>query len=531
MTAMATVLAFQVAVADDNRMMANNESSLSQGKQHQLAKTKSQAVKQNNSNNAYRTRLSVDGVLDFQVAIPDKSNKDRYKYASGNSFVKRLYKDDAGDSILVKDPSSLGTTDVVGLKADHDGGILGDYSKNYYYSTNALVNLKFEQAFSKNVCAGAMFQVLTPVKSDRLGSYSVGAKNKGAYLFVSLPYFQIQAGSMVGAEQMLKIDPAMWSAGDGGVTSGWINYVNLEGNYVDAVISNPLSASRRHRDVLRPFYVAPSLYSQYVSNVDTFARTDDTDISIAPKVAIYTNSFNGVQFGASYAPTQAHRDDDYKDLTQAPPYKNVIGVGAKYSVQVNDMLKLDAAGVVEIGDALQEKAVTAGDGTYYDLTAYSVGAMVRFANLNIGAEYGNLGKSGMRKSVIVDENLNRPPVGEGAGTSYRNNDSKDTYYMTTGGSYDIGPVRVSVNYFTSVKNGYSTRDVDDNILSDWNAGVDYNFTYGSKKTKYTLYAAGHYFTTEERIAISGVAANAPEVTTKEGNNSGELLMVGIKAIF
>ncbi|MBQ4874742.1 MAG: hypothetical protein HRK26_01330 [Rickettsiaceae bacterium H1] len=509
MTAMATVLAFQVAVADD---MQSNKRHLSNQKQHKLAKTSSQANKV-----LSRSKISLDLIVDFQFAMPE--NASRYKNAKGDNYVKRLY-EGSTPPVLITDPS--GNTDPTQVIKDHDGGILGIYSKDYYYNVNNLINFKIEVPLLNDMSIGAVSEVLTPVSNHMIGSYSIGAKSKGAYLFIKTPYFRAQAGSMVGAEQMLKIDSASWSAADGGVNGNWINYANLEGNYVDAVFdSNDAGDSTRHRDVMRPFYVTPALYSQYISNDATFSRNED--VSIAPKISVYSNEMSGVQVGVSYAPNHVNasaKSGLVPDKKLSPVYSNVIGYGARYEKALEDFaVKISVAG--EMGDAIKK----AGEKktSYYDLSAMSIGGSVNYNNMaTIGGEYGYLGKSGLPKEIVKDEDLNKATTATTAVAT-----SPDpTYYWTIGGAYDIGPVRISGNYYTSCKNPYSSKENDASTLQDFNIGTHYNF-YRGKNSQFTPYAAYHHFITKERIAKSGDT----DITSDSQNNTGHLFMIGVKAVF
>ena len=513
MTALATVLAFQVAAADNVKSTSKEE--MSAQKQHSLARTPQQ-VSHEVSKMRKGPKVSLDSVIDFQFVMP--KNADRYKYARGNSYVNRLYT--AANGALVSDPSAIVSGDPV-ITKDHDAGILGDYSKDYYYDVNALINFKIEQVLANSMSVGGVLEVLTPVSSARLRDYSVGAKSKGAYMFVKAPYFKVQAGAMVGAEQMLKIDPASWSASDGGITSGWINYANLEGNYIDATDHPTATSTTRHRDVLRPFYVTPALYSEYVSNDATFSRNDD--VSIAPKVGVYSNNINGFKFGASYAPHHVTGKSNVSGVVSSsklsPVYDNVIGFGARYEKELKDyVINLAVAG--ETGDTPKENK-----DNYYNLLAVSVGGTVKYGNMiALGAEYGHLGQSGLSKTVIKDEDLNKAS----SATSPSAVTDPYAYYWTIGGAYDIGPARVSANYYTSVKNMYSKNvSADEGTLEDFNVGAHYNFSYGSKHTQFTPYVTYHHFTTKERVAKSAAAS----VVNSEDNNKGNVLMVGVKAIF
>lgn len=511
MTAISTLLAFQVAVADD-MMKSSDDKMMMEKQQHKLAKVKHEA---NHNKMKKGTKVAIDAVMDFQFATA--KNEARFKHAAGESYVNRLYTAAGATTALVTDPANGTPAAAARVVLDHDGGILGDYSKDKHYDVNALINFKLEQMIMDNMSIGGVLEVKTPVSSQRLRDYSVGAKSKGAYMFLKSPYFVAQAGAMVGAEQVLKIDSAMWSAADGGVSSGWINYANLEGDYVDAVFDATAANSTRNRDVLRPFYVTPTLYSQYVSTDSTFSRNDDA--SIAPKLSVYSNHYNGFQVGASYVPHQSITTVTgvVPTAKERPVYDDVFALGANYEQSFGDiMMKVAIAG--ETGKAIKDAA---GDTTYHDLQDVSVGGMLNYSKMfTVGAEYGYLGKSGLSKQLIQDTDLNA--VVPAAADVTPNN----TYYWTIGGAYDMGPARISVGYFESVMNPYSTSKSDESTMTDFNVGAHYNFSYGSKRSQFTPYIAYNHFTTKEQGNVVTIPA-ANTVT----NNKGNVFMLGVKAIF
>ncbi len=515
MSAIATVLAMQVAVADD---VKSSDGAMGMQQQHDLAKTNSQA-RHEAKNVAGNVRVSLDAVMDFQVVKP--TNEKRYTHSSGDKYSSRLY--DA--NMLVTKPADA---KAPVLQKDHDAGILGDYSKDYYFGVDGMLNMKIERSVLHNMSVGAALEVATPASSSRVRDYSVGAKQKGAYVFLKTPYLNGQVGSMIGAEQVMRIDSTVWSAADGGVAGNWISYANLEGNYADAVVANttttPNTKARLSADVLRPFYVTPALYSQYISDDATFSRYDD--VSIAPKVAIYSHKIAGFQVGASYAPHHSYGYGSNATVkSHAANYDDVIGVGARYSKDF-DEFAVQTAVAAEMGSAVKGSE-------YNDLFAFSVGGLARYKNMfTVGGEYGNLGKSGVAKKMHKDVNLSIAAANPEQDTKP---DVKRNYYWTIGGAYDFGPARLSAGYFKSFKNPYSSESADDSTVEDFNVAAHYNFSYGSKQAQFAPYVSYHNFTTKERVRtlVPGETGNpgTPDITIEGKDNKGHLLMVGVKTVF
>lgn len=452
-------------------------------------------------------RISFDSIVNFNFVA--SSNAPKYKSAQGGSFMFRLH--DGAD--VEDDPNA----NVTHSSADYDGGLLGDYSHAHSFNTEALLSFKAEQILIGKTYIGVVMEIALPSPTQGFNGYLSGAKSKGAYIVLKNQYVNVQAGATIGAEELLKIDPAIWSAADGGVNSNWIYYANLEGVYIDAVLTDGSNPSTRHRDMLRPFYVTPVLYSQHMSNNIISQR--NYDINLAPKVAIYSNEENTIQVGGSYSPHQLTGKFDAWS-SSAPVYDNVFGFGIRYQASLNDYeIKCAIAG--EFGDAITFNDQDAAD--YYDLGAISIGASVKYNTvLTVGAEYGNLGRSGLFKAVLKDEDLALVQ------TAITKTTVKDPsmHYWVIGGAYDFGPVRASASYYQSSKNIYSKVKSDASTMSDINIAAHYNFSYGSKCTKFIPYFAYNRFITKERVAKS----SGQEISNLIQDNKGWVFMLGVKVV-
>ena len=494
MTAMATLLAFQVAVADEVKSSKNESSN---GHYKDAKKVKS----------GYKgPKVSINALVDFQFAIP--SNEKIYKHSVGEKFLNRAYDK---DSNVAKEVAAISS-----VKQDHDGGVIGDYAKDKYYNTSALLSMKLEQV-SPSISVGSVLEILTPFNSYRNRHFSGSVKNKGAYVFLNSPYFVLQAGYAPGAEQMFKTDVGSFSAAGGGIAGDWIEYANLEGSYAGA--DSTSSPKKLQRDVSRPFHATPALYSQYYGMIaskianNNGSMMSSNDISISPKVVIYSHDVNGFKMGMSYSPgyvNYSNNSDLYKKAGLRQ-YENILGFGASYEKEMsNYLVKLALAG--EMGKAAKEGDK---DPDYNDLLSMSAGGTLKFNDMiTVGAEYGYLGKSGLGKKIVKDPTASSTVMIDAT--------PDNSYYMAVASSYDMGPAKVSTGYYRSYQNPYSTdADKDGSIMSDINVGVSYNVTHACMKTKFTPYFSYHQFSTKENHFV----------TKDSDNNSGYVMMLGVKAQF
>jgi len=136
------------------------------------------------------------------------------------------------------------------------------------------------------------------------------------------------------------------------------------------------------------------------------------DTSDSTKISYFSPRFSGFQVGASYAPTKGDGNLSTGDDTL---FQNYIGLGANYDNSFGDV-RVRAS-------AVYAAASYEGVNAVEDIGAWSVGGIVGFGPVSVGANYTDNGDSGS-------------DVGSGAESSYWN----------VAASFETGPIYLSAGY-------------------------------------------------------------------------------------
>ena len=137
------------------------------------------------------------------------------------------------------------------------------------------------------------------------------------------------------------------------------------------------------------------------------------DTSDRTKISYFSPRFSGFQVGASLTPTPNNGDDFKADGS----WENHIGLGANYDNSFGDV-RVRAS-------AVYSAASQTGTGVE-DISAWSVGGIVGFGPVSVGANYTDNGESGQW-------------TGSGVETSYWN----------VAASFETGPIYLAAGYMAS----------------------------------------------------------------------------------
>ncbi len=138
------------------------------------------------------------------------------------------------------------------------------------------------------------------------------------------------------------------------------------------------------------------------------------DTGDATKISYFSPRFSGFQVGASLTPTPNNGDDFKSDGL----FENHIGLGANYDNSFGD-LRIRASAVYSTASSVYGTALE-------DISAWSVGGIVGWGPVSIGANYTDNGDSGLL-------------VGDGMDSSYWN----------VAASFETGPLYLSAGYMAS----------------------------------------------------------------------------------
>ncbi len=170
---------------------------------------------------------------------------------------------------------------------EFSNGNVGDYSKTYGTSTDAILHIRGENTnYDLNLVYGADLRLNIPVTK------AGGMRSRGAYIFAYHKAGDLTVGFNEGAESIMRLDASKIAAGDGGADSSWFKKANLEGEKGNF-----------------PFHVAPRLYSESLfseSNWLSFrdgGKHNKSFIDTQPfRLSYYSPTFMGLKFGVSYSP-------------------------------------------------------------------------------------------------------------------------------------------------------------------------------------------------------------------------------------
>lgn len=283
---------------------------------------------------------------------------------------------------------------------------------------------------------------------------------------------KFEFGNNQAVNQKMKVGPARFSAGAGGINGKYIeniampmmrgntsNLCNSSTNY-SAICGNNLpkfillaQSPIGHGGYAKGFYAKPfdnsyvnyngSLsrdYSLSYSNYFRSIKDDSFDgVEDATKINYYSPRIKGLKFGISYA----HNLSDigfttkYKEASMIDDkigLHDVVSAGVNYQSEIDNLdYKISATA---------EKGITKNP-NLNNLFAYDLGVELSYFGFDLGASYGNWGKSLQSK--------------------YESKISAN--YYTFGFGYAIGPIKASV---TNIKSNFQN-----NIYNSTSIGLTY----------------------------------------------------------
>jgi len=156
------------------------------------------------------------------------------------------------------------------------------------------------------------------------------------------------------------------------------------------------------------------------------------DTSDQTKISYFSPRFSGFQVGASLTPTPNNGDDFKADGS----WENHVGLGANYDNSFGGV-RVRASGVYSTASSTIV-------GTE-DISAWSIGGIVGFGPVQIGANYTDNGDSG----TVTIPGLSSP----------------ETSYWNVAASFETGPIYLSAGYMASTLEGPSFGDSTFEVIS------------------------------------------------------------------
>jgi outer membrane protein OmpU len=163
------------------------------------------------------------------------------------------------------------------------------------------------------------------------------------------------------------------------------------------------------------------------------------DTSDATKISYFSPRFSGFQVGASLTPTPNSGNAESIDGS----WENNIGLGANYD---------NSFGGVRVRASAVYAMASSTDATVEDTGAWSVGGVVGFGPVSVGANYADNSDSGQD---LVDD--------------------IETSYWDVAASFETGPMYFSVGYFAGLQEETGVADAE---FSDIALTADYSVAPG-----------------------------------------------------
>jgi hypothetical protein len=374
-----------------------------------------------------------------------------------------------------------------------DGLSKNNLSAKSFVGNDTQIFLKAGVKTDNNVKYGAVAKVEFNANSER---FNEKPNLDQAHLFSESDFGKFEIGNYLAVNQKMKVGPARFARGAGGINGKYLEYVNLpmladssqsssaacSGNATSAACSNIklprfillAQSPIGHGGGAKGFHSrsGDNNYSANASSYGAFNRSnfrsikDDSfeGMEDATKLTYYSPRISGAKFGISYTPRSSNNG-----FTQTTVYdsnqsrmENIISVGANYSHDFDNLnLALSATG---------EKAqVKNSKSTYrierYDLLSYDFGISLSYFGFDVGASYGSWGSSLRAKNGVYSCDYNSSQNISDQNCTSGGRKFTDPSYYTLGIAYKFGPIGASL---TSLKSSYEKNDYQSLSL-----GLDY----------------------------------------------------------
>lgn len=350
------------------------------------------------------------------------------------------------------------------------------YSRNSALENNSQIYLKVAQMAQNQVKYGATLKLESEISTDQKN----GVLNiDEGFLYAQSDYGKLEFGNNKPANQKMKVGPASFARGNGGINGNYLKYINLpmlanSASCPSGALDSACANTKLSRFILLPQSLighggyAQGFYGHNLSDYNSFNKTRITTfrdgsfngLEDATKISYYTPRLNGLQIGLTYTPTTYNRIFSSTVLANnAIRVSDVISVGANYSGNFNN---LGYALSFTSENGKFKKSSNLNDVNRNNLSSYDVAFTAAYFGFSVGASYGSWGDSLQPKSGIYscDYNSNLALFEQNCSASSKK--FKGANYNSFGIAYKIGPVGLSVTNLRSnfQKNIYQATSLD-----------------------------------------------------------------------
>ncbi len=298
-----------------------------------------------------------------------------------------------------------------------------------------------------------------------------------------------EVGNYFAVNQKMKVGPARFARGAGGINGKYLEYVNLpiladSSQSTNSPCSGGALSTSCSNIKLPNFILLPQSpighggYAKSFYNNDTGstesrregydnfnksrfrALKDDSfdGVEDATKISYYTPRIEGLQLGISYAPNSNNRGftaNTVRDVN-AIRIQNIVSFGANYS-EYFDNLGFAISATGEKGEVKNSKSQFGVERN--DLSSYDIASTIEYFGFSFGASYGSWGKSLTPKNGIYscEYDQSTPLAAQNCNAMGGKIVSKfdNPFYYSAGIAYQIGPAATSL---TGLRSKFQNND-------------------------------------------------------------------------
>ncbi len=375
------------------------------------------------------------------------------------------------------------------------------FSRNNFSNPDSIGN--DTQVFLKSgvkLESGAKYGVVAKFEMNRnLNRFNEKPNLDQAFLYSESDSGKFEFGNNQAVNQKMKVGPARLARGAGGINGKYLEHVNLpmlanSSQSSSAACSGGVGSAACANIKLPQFILlaqspighgggAKSFYSRansanYSANSSSYSAFDRSNFRAlkddsfdgmedATKISYYSPRIEGLQLGASYAPSSNNIGFTKQTALTINTIRieNIFSFAANYS-QNFDNLEVAISATAEKGQVRNARS-TYGV-SHGDLFSYDLGATLSYFGFTLGASYGSWGSSLMPKNGIYSCNYNSSQNLSAQNCSSNAEKFSDPHYYSGGISYQFGPIAASV---TGIKTTYQKNDYQAVSL-----GLDYKLT-------------------------------------------------------
>jgi hypothetical protein len=284
-----------------------------------------------------------------------------------------------------------------------------------------------------------------------------------AFAFLDSDYGKVEFGNIIAVNQKMKVGPASFAKGNGGINGNYLKYVNFPSSNNSTSNSNIKSPNFilipqspiGHGGYAQGFYSDDFNKNRLrIIRDKSFKGAED-----AVKINYYTSRFEGFQLGLSYTYDTSKNGLATTIFNNSEiSVRNVFSLGANY---VGNVENIDYA-ISFTAENGQSKKSQFSSVQRNDLFSYDLATTVSYFGFTFGASYGYFGNSLQEKnsSNSCDYNINLTLSSQNC--SLNSKKFNDSSYYTYGVSYEFGPIGTSITGIKSdfQKNKYQAISLD-----------------------------------------------------------------------